>query len=96
MVKIFLNDILYVKGLKDYIQIITKTSSIISYLSLNYMEAKLPENSFLRVHRSYIVSIQNITAYSAIEINIAKTIIPIGRYYKKNTQAVLESKINLS
>ena len=83
MKKVYLDDILLIEGLKDYIQIITKKEKIISYLSLKYMVAKLPESTFLRVHRSFIVNCENISSYNTSEININQHRIPIGRHYKQ-------------
>lgn len=56
MVKINLNDILYIEGLKDYIQIVTSKEKVITYLSLSAIEEKLPKELFIRIHRSFIVS----------------------------------------
>jgi len=93
MKKVKLSDILYIEGLKDYIQIILKNENIVSNLSLKYMEAKLPEHLFMRTHKSFIASIENITSYTANEINIGTHYIPIGRYYKKMVLDILDKQL---
>lgn len=58
--KIFLKDILYIEGLKDYIKVHTSNKVFVASERLSYMEEKLPENKFARVHKSFIVAIEKI------------------------------------
>jgi DNA-binding LytR/AlgR family response regulator len=81
-VKVFVEDILYVESLKEYIKIVTATKTIVTKLQLAELEKLLP-TGFLRVHRSFIVSRSKIDAFTATEIEIGKTQIPIGRSYKE-------------
>lgn len=83
MVRILLKDILFIEGLKDYVQVHTTEKKIITYQTLNYFEEKLPLSHFMRVHRSYIISLSHIQSYSASEIDIAGRNIPIGNTYAK-------------
>ncbi len=84
IVKIKFDDILFCKGMKDYIQIYVtgKSNPIVTLKSLNTFETKLPVDKFIRVHRSYIVSILHIDTISKSEISIGKQIVPIGSIYK--------------
>jgi len=84
MVKIFLKDILYIESIKDYIKIVTPDKSYITYQRINYMEEKLPESNFVRVHKSYIVAVPRIKAFRSDTIKIGQVDIPVGRHYKKN------------
>jgi DNA-binding LytR/AlgR family response regulator len=84
MIKIFLKDILYIESIKDYIKIVTPEKSYITYQRINYMEEKLPESSFVRVHKSYIVAVPKIRAFRSDTIKIGQVDIPVGRHYKKN------------
>jgi DNA-binding LytR/AlgR family response regulator len=84
MIKIFLKDILYIESIKDYIKIVTPEKSYITYQRINYMEEKLPESSFVRVHKSYIVAVPKIKAFRSDTIKIGQVDIPVGRHYKKN------------
>ena len=83
MVKIFLKDILYLEGLKDYIKIHTTHNEVVTYQSLTYFAEKLPADLFMRVHRSYIVALAHIHSFTAIEINIGDAAIPIGSTYAR-------------
>jgi len=91
LVKVALDKILYIEGLKEYLQIVTSSEKIISYLSLAYMIEKLPSDRFIRVHRSYIISIDKIKSYSATEITLPGKTIPIGNHYKQSTLSILEN-----
>jgi DNA-binding LytR/AlgR family response regulator len=84
MIKIFLKDILYIESIKDYIKIVTQDKSYITYQRINYMEEKLPESNFVRVHKSYIVAVPKIKAFRSDTIKIGQVDIPVGRHYKKN------------
>lgn len=83
-VKVFLNDILYIEGLKDYMKIYTESDMYVAYERLGFMEAKLPESKFVRVHKSYIISIDKILTYNNDTIKIQHSEIPIGRTYKQS------------
>jgi DNA-binding LytR/AlgR family response regulator len=91
MVKIFLKDILYMEGLKDYIKIHTTGGEVVTYQSLTYFTEKLPADLFMRVHRSYIVAFAPINSFSAIEINIGDAAIPIGSTYAREVGKKLSS-----
>lgn len=80
-VKILLKEILFVESLKDYIKIQTLTKSIVTQVPISAIERRLPE-SFLRIHRSFIVARDKITAYTQHDFEIGKYQIPIGRNYK--------------
>jgi DNA-binding LytR/AlgR family response regulator len=89
MVKLFFNDILYFEGLKDYVQVYTKDKKIITHQTLNTFEQKLPSTLFLRVHRSFLISLQAVTSYTASAIEINGREIPIGDVYKKKISETL-------
>jgi DNA-binding LytR/AlgR family response regulator len=83
MVRILLKDILYIEGLKDYVKIHAVDKQVITYQTLTFFEEKLPAGQFLRVHRSYIVSLSSISSFSALELTIGNKTIPIGTTYCK-------------
>ncbi|MBD1396868.1 response regulator transcription factor [Pontibacter sp. JH31] len=89
MVKVMLSDILYIESLKDYIRVKTETKEIISYQKISFLEEKLPTDKFLRIHRSFIIALDKIQAFSATAVDIGKTEIPIGRFYKNDVLQVL-------
>ncbi|WP_374949442.1 LytR/AlgR family response regulator transcription factor [Mucilaginibacter sp.] len=78
MIRVTLKDITYLEGLKDYVKVHTTTASIITYQTLSYFNEKLPSHLFIRVHRSFIVAVNQITALTAARIEIGKIDIPIG------------------
>ena len=85
-VKILFSEILYIESQREYIKIITTKKEYISKMSTHEIEALLPPNLFLRIHRSFIVSINKIESYTAEIIEINGVSIPIGRGYKNITE----------
>ncbi len=86
--KILFSEIIYAESLKDYIQIHTKETTIVVKDKISDFEQKLPKN-FLRTHRSYIVNIDKITAYTAHDVEVGTLEIPIGVSYKKEVHKTL-------
>ncbi|MES2730755.1 MAG: LytTR family DNA-binding domain-containing protein [Bacteroidota bacterium] len=83
MVKVMLREIIYLESLKDYIRVKTATKEIISLQKISFLEEKLPEGKFLRIHRSFIIAVDKIQAFSATHVELAgNKEIPIGRNYK--------------
>jgi two-component system, LytTR family, response regulator len=82
MVKVMLQDILYIESMKDYIKVMTAAGTIITKQSISSVEAMLPEKDFVRVHRSYIVSLDKIKTFTSELIEIEKAEIPIGKLYR--------------
>ena len=84
MKKVFLKDILYIESLKDYVRIKTEKESLITYQRISYLEAKLPEDKFLRVHKSFIVAVDKVASLASNSVKIKEKEIPVGRNYKMN------------
>ena len=84
LVRIALNDILYIEGLKDYIKVHLRppAKSVLSLTSLKLLEEKLPAKKFMRVHRSYIVALDKITSMTKNSLFIEKKTIAVGIQYK--------------
>lgn len=77
------NDILLIEGLDDYIQIhLSNKSKIVTRLSMKNIIDKLPEKEFVRVHRSYIISIKKVKSIQSKTITIEEFVIPIGDTFK--------------
>lgn len=91
MVKVLLNDILYIEGLKDYVKIFITGKTIVTKHVLSTLEGMLPSEEFLRIHRSYIVAINKIDSYNADSIEISKQELPIGRLFKHDVNLVLNA-----
>lgn len=82
VVKVYLSEIKYIEGLSEYVQLFTDKRKIITKTSMALMEEKLPSENFLRIHKSYIVSIHKIEAFTANTIEIQGKELPIGRSFK--------------
>lgn len=93
-ININLNDILYVEGLKDYIKIHLTGKTILTLNSLKKLQEMLPESRFVRVHRSFIVSLPKIDSIQRNRIVIGKTFVPVGENYKNAFKEAIAS-INL-
>ncbi|HEX2608617.1 MAG TPA: LytTR family DNA-binding domain-containing protein [Flavisolibacter sp.] len=83
MVKVFLDEILYIESLKEYIRITTHNKSILTKYQLNEIEELLTRNQFLRIHRSFIVARNKIETFSATDVEVGGKQLPIGRNYKE-------------
>jgi DNA-binding LytR/AlgR family response regulator len=90
--KVYLKDILYIEGLKDYISIFTPAERIITLQGMKKMEDALPEKYFMRVHKSYIISINKIDSIERSRIWIGEKIIPIGDTYREEFFKVIDGK----
>lgn len=84
MQKINYEDILYIEGMSEYIIIKTRTSNIITLQSFKNIEQILPKSKFIRVHKSFLVSIDKIDCIEGQNIKIGNKEIPIGNKYKKH------------
>lgn len=90
--KIYLNDILYIEGLKDYISIFTKTERIITLQSMKKMEETLPLHQFIRVHKSYIIAVDKIESIERGRITIGDKLIPVGDTYRDDFFKIIDYK----
>jgi len=90
-VKLYLDDIVYVQGLKDYVHIFTTTEGHIVKHSISKLAEELGER-FLRVHRSYIINTEKVTAIAAHDIEIGDIEIPIGDHYKSSVSDLIAPK----
>lgn len=89
MVKVMLSDILYIESMKDYIKVVTTNGPLVTKQSMNSVEAMLPENLFIRTHRSFIVSLPKIKSFTHELIEIEKTEIPIGKLFRNRVMKIL-------
>ncbi|MCC6816869.1 MAG: response regulator [Saprospiraceae bacterium] len=96
LIKINFGEIVYIEGLKDYVIIHTPQSRIITLQTMKSLEEKLNKESFIRVHRSYIVNFEHINAIHGSDIEvITKSIprlIPIGNNYKEELEIKIEKR----
>ncbi|HZG26053.1 MAG TPA: LytTR family DNA-binding domain-containing protein [Chitinophagaceae bacterium] len=92
MQKVFVIDILYIESWKDYVKLILISGrNLLVKQSITSMENLLSDHKFLRVHRSYIVSVDKISGYNNLSVQVNATEIPIGRLYKQAVMEMLQS-----
>lgn len=84
MVKVDFNAILYIESLSDYVKIFTLEKTIVIRETISNLEEKLPSKKFIRIHRSFIISLKNINSYTNEFIEINQKALPISRSYKES------------
>jgi two-component system LytT family response regulator len=84
-VKIVFNDIVWIEGLRDYVKIHLKSTSrpLVTRSSIKAIEAELPSSKFVRIHKSYMVSIDSITAVRKNSVFIKDLELPVGEAYRE-------------
>lgn len=82
MVKVFVDDIAYVESLKDYVKIYAGSQPLITKQTIMSIEEMLSPEEFIRVHRSFIVSLNKVTSYNQHAVFIGKEEVPIGPLYR--------------
>jgi len=93
MKKIFVNDIVYIESWKDYIKLfLVNGKNLVVKQTITAMENLLSEHKFMRVHRSYMVSINKISGYNGISVQLETKEIPIGRLYKQVVMEKLQAQ----
>jgi two-component system, LytTR family, response regulator len=81
MIKVMLDDILYIESARDYLKVHTSNNSIITRQTISSIEAMLSDSEFIRIHRSYIVAIKKIDSFTHEIVEIGKNELPIGKFY---------------
>lgn len=89
MVKTRMAEVLYIESVKDYVKVRTADKEIVTQQKISYLEESLPRPQFLRIHRSFIINVEKIDAYSATDVEIGKFSVPIGRNYKNDVMKAL-------
>ncbi len=80
--KIKYSDVLYIKGLKDYVKIVLPEKKIVTLMNIKGIMEKLPEDRFVRIHKSYIVALDKIESVKGRSLMIAEKEIPIGLTFR--------------
>jgi DNA-binding LytR/AlgR family response regulator len=91
-VKIFLKDVLYVESLRDYVRVKTSAREVITYQKISYLEQRLPQSKFLRIHRSFIAALDHVTSFTNSAVKIGDHTLPIGRNYRNFALAGFQSQ----
>ena len=93
LLKINVDDILFVEGLKDYIKIYTKQKLFLTLMSMTSIEEKLPAEEFFRVHRSYIISLNKIDSVSRHRVIIGEKFVPISVPYRERFYRIIDKSM---
>ena len=86
-IRVYLDEIIYIEGLKEYVSIYTKERRYITLEALKNLEQTLPADQFARVHRSYIVAKPYVSAMASHELEVPGKKIPIGKSYRDAAHA---------
>ena len=90
--KINLDEILYIESLDDYVKVILQSKTLVTRENISTLEQKLPLEKFVRIHRSFIVSLKHLTAVSGESVHVAGKELPFGRAFKKMAQQIIYSQ----
>ncbi|MEM7549474.1 MAG: LytTR family DNA-binding domain-containing protein [Bacteroidota bacterium] len=94
MVKVLFHEILYVESLKDYVRVVTETEQLITHSNLSNFTDLLPKDRFIRVHKSFTISLSKVKAIEGnlIEVSNSGHRIPIGRVYQQEVKSAILKK----
>ncbi len=93
MVKVVFDDIYYIEGLNNYVKIFIQDQFLISYQKLSYLEKALPNEKFVRCHRSYIINLDKVTAFTNNDLEMGKDEFPIGAKYRESVENALRDRL---
>lgn len=88
-VKVVINNIKWIEGLGDYIKLVTDDANILVLSTMKAFIEKLPQDKFLRIHKSYIVNLEKIEKFSSAQVEVAGQPIPLSRYKKLQLEEAL-------
>lgn len=86
MMKINIEEILFIEGMKEYIKVVTPDKTYITHKSLTSLSEELPSDKFLRIHKSYVIALNKVKSIEGNRIQIQSYTIPIGRNYSKDVK----------
>ena len=84
MIKVLLDDIFYIESDKDYVKVFMEKGFIITRQTFASVEAMLAKSRFIRIHRSYIVSLNKLKSFTAETVEIGNKELPIGKLYRND------------
>jgi len=88
--KIYLDEILYLESFREYIKVHTSEKSVMTKLPISKIEEKLKDHEFIRIHKSFVISVAKVKSFNSRIININNTELPIGRTYKDMVMKTLK------
>ena len=91
--KVFFNEILYIEASQNYMTVHTEKGKLMALITIKSLEEQLPSMKFLRIHKSYIVSLEKITALRGNEVVIGTQKIPVGKNYKEDLLKIVNERL---
>jgi DNA-binding LytR/AlgR family response regulator len=91
MIKVLLDEITYIESDKDYVKVFTEKGSVITRQTIASIEAMLSQNQFVRIHRSYIISLNKIKSFSTESVEIGNKELPVGKLYRNSFLKLLKA-----
>jgi DNA-binding LytR/AlgR family response regulator len=91
--KVFFNDILFIEAAQNYMTVHTEKGKLMALLTIKSLEEQLPPGKFLRIHKSYIVSLEKVTSLRGNEVIIGAHKIPIGKNYKDQLLKIVTNRL---
>lgn len=92
--KVFLNELKYIEALGDYVKLVTDHESLVVLSTMKSFAALLPQDRFLRIHKSYIVNLDRVERYNSKSVEIEKEFLPLSRNKKAALVEALSSSFN--
>jgi DNA-binding LytR/AlgR family response regulator len=90
--KILMADVLYIEGMSNYIIVHTAQKKYIAYLTFKGIEEKLPDHLFIRIHKSFLVSISAVQSIDANEVKLGSIMLPLSKVYKEQVMNRIDSR----
>jgi DNA-binding LytR/AlgR family response regulator len=91
--KVFFNEILYIEASQNYMTVHTEKGKLMALITIRSLEEQLPSKKFLRIHKSYIISLDKITALRGNEVVIGTQKIPVGKNYKEDLLKIVNDRL---
>jgi len=92
LVKINFEEVIYLEGMREYVRIITNQNKIMTLNTMKYFEELLPQDKFVRIHKSFIVSVAKINHITGTDVQLGLKELPIGEFYKDKLFSALGLK----
>ncbi len=89
--EVHVDEILWVEAMGDYVKLVTTTERVVVLSTLKAMDKKLPDNRFLRIHRSYIVNLDRVDRFNSTSVDIAGKTLPMSRSHKPALEQMLHA-----
>lgn len=88
-VRVVINEIKWIEGLGDYVKVVTEDANILVLSTMKAFIKKLPEDRFLRIHKSYIVNLKKVQQFSGAQVEVGGKRIPLSRHKKDELEEAL-------